>query len=32
MAGVGSVVYWDHTGNLWPYAAAQYFAFFLVVL
>jgi hypothetical protein len=30
LAGAGSVWYWRGNGNLWPYAAAQYFSIFLV--
>jgi hypothetical protein len=32
LAGVASVWYWRWSGNLWPYAAAQYFSIFLVGL
>jgi hypothetical protein len=32
LAGAGSVWYWRWNGNLWPYAAAQYFSIFLVGL
>jgi hypothetical protein len=32
LAGAASVWYWRRTGNLWPYAAAQYFSIFLVGL
>ncbi len=32
LAGAGSVAYWRWQGNLWPYAAAQYFSVLLVGL
>jgi hypothetical protein len=32
LAGAGSVAYWRWQGNLWPYAAAQYFSILLVGL
>jgi hypothetical protein len=32
LAGVASVWYWRWSGNLWPYAAAQYFSIVLVAL
>jgi hypothetical protein len=32
IAGIGSVAYWNQTGNLWPYAAAQYFSLVLMLL
>lgn len=32
VAGVVSVFYWQRTGDLWPYAAAQYYSVFLVAV
>ena len=32
IVGAASVVYWQRTGNLWPYAAAQYYSLFLIGL
>ena len=32
VAGAATVWWWRWTGNLWPYAAAQYFSIFLVIL
>jgi hypothetical protein len=32
IAGCASVIYWQKTGNLWPYAATQYCSVFLVIV
>ena len=32
VAGIASVWWWQRTGNLWPYAAAQYWSLLLIVL
>jgi len=32
VAGAASVFYWQRTGNLWPYAAVQYYSVFLVAV
>jgi hypothetical protein len=32
VAGAASVFYWQRTGNLWPYAAAQYYSVLLIVV
>jgi hypothetical protein len=32
LVGVGSVGWWRWTGNLWPYAGAQYFSILLIAL
>jgi len=32
IAGIGSIFYWQVFGNLWPYAAVQYFSIVLVGL